>query len=126
MQTPDEIKKGLESCSSDECNGDHVGCPYITSTMCIMDMANDALAYINRLEQRIASVGKTCPEWISVDDRLPEYFKAVLIYCPTDKNVYEVYLETHGLWRFFDYSAGKIIDEPVTHWMPIPEPPKED
>lgn len=29
-------------------------------------------------------------------------------------------------WCGFDQEHGYYIDDSVTHWMPIPEPPKED
>lgn len=65
-------------------------------------------------------------EWISVTERLPEMFCAVLVYCPKNKNIYEVYFNARGEWHFFDTSiAGKMLDDTVTHWMPLPEPPKE-
>ena len=49
-----KIKAGLECCAADECHGNHVGCPYIDTHICVMLMAGDALAYINDLEQRIS------------------------------------------------------------------------
>ena len=59
-------------------------------------------------------------EWISVEDRLPKDNVPVIVY----KNKYsEVYgnMETayihNGIWR------GS-IGEAITHWMPLPEPPK--
>ena len=65
-------------------------------------------------------------EWISVKESRPEAFTGTLAYCPKHKNVYEVYLNARGEWRFFDKTvAGALLDEEVTHWMPLPEPPKE-
>lgn len=120
MKTPDEIKKGLECCikNSEEACYD---CPYMIDCETFDNAGNhsrDALAYITQLEARV-------PKWISVEDRLPEYFKSVLIYCPTNVNIYDAYLDMHCMWRFFNYGAGQIISEKVTHWMPLPKPPKE-
>lgn len=56
MKTPDEIKKlkkGLESCASDECHGDHGDCPYQNNVLCVMTMAGEAHAYIEQLEETI-------------------------------------------------------------------------
>ena len=54
MKTPDEIKKGLFVCSDLEGNCPY--CPYAINGhrdpegMCIKELANDALAYIQQLE----------------------------------------------------------------------------
>ena len=55
MKTPDEIKKGLYACGTDECHGQHTDCPYNDghSEPCIMNVCGDALAYIKKLESQI-------------------------------------------------------------------------
>jgi len=67
-------------------------------------------------------------EWISVADRLPEYEQNVLAYCPslTGNKINYGYLSCtnssghkYELWGVQGYYG-------VTHWMPLPEPPKED
>ena len=62
MKTPEEIKKGLESCIEDECHGQHQSCPYKDDELCMMHICGDALAYINQLEQHFANVGKMPPD----------------------------------------------------------------
>ena len=71
--------------------------------------------------------GVTVREWISVDDRLPEYSNdgfadAVLV---TDGFVQHMAYFVGGEWRFAE--SGE-IKEPmwyrITHWMPLPQPPK--
>ena len=83
----------------------------------------DALAIADHL----ISNGVTVQEWISVDDRLPEYSNdgfadAVLV---TDGFVQHMAYFVGGEWRFAE--SGE-IKEPmwyrITHWMPLPEPPK--
>lgn len=49
-KTPDEIKKGLETCSADECHGQHTDCPYHPDLMCIRNICADALALIQQLQ----------------------------------------------------------------------------
>lgn len=56
-------------------------------------------------------------EWISVDEMLPEPYKDVL------------YFNGHSIGVDFICSDGTWCDEevhnkPITHWMPLPEPPK--
>lgn len=70
--------------------------------------------------------GVTVQKWIPVSDP-PELFTGVNAYCPTTDNIYTLYLNARGEWRFFDKIVeGALVDEPVTHWQPLPEPPKED
>lgn len=65
-------------------------------------------------------------EWTSVEERLPEKHKAVLFYIPWNKTNMigwideggDINLEGYG--RCYDFSLIK-----PSHWMPIPEPPKE-
>ncbi len=68
-------------------------------------------------------------EWISVEDRLPKKTEDVLVVandivsqfqevlncciCPEYENV---------MWEFLNGEDFPCI---VTHWMPLPEPPKE-
>ena len=58
-------------------------------------------------------------KWISVKDRLPEPFTVVLVY-DNDKTVAVAYMTRHKEW------VGIVIRNEVTHWMPLPQPPKEE
>lgn len=63
-------------------------------------------------------------EWISVKDRLPENDTRVLAYCK-DRCIHDM------KWRWADNawydkgSAAVYLAGFVTHWLPMPEPPKE-
>lgn len=62
-------------------------------------------------------------KWISVKDRLPEENINVLIYRRNMMNVY-TYLG-HGEWED-DYGYWtRTEDDGITHWMPLPDEPKE-
>lgn len=74
MKTPEEIKKGLAACSADECHGQHEGCTYQDQFFCTMRMCGDALAYIQRLEERcktleytLLGVMHSVDKWLSVE-----------------------------------------------------------
>lgn len=54
-------------------------------------------------------------QWISVEDRLPEPNQKVLAYRADSKGTYEEYRLCFG-WA---------LKGAITHWMPLPEPPKE-
>ena len=67
--------------------------------------------------------GVTVQEWVSVDDELPEDDSDVLAYlrigeesriCPANY--------AKGMW--FDWIFNTPVTESITHWMPIPHPPK--
>ena len=77
-------------------------------------------------------------EWISVEDRLPnvntkkiDYEEMGVLVCINSKGFkrssYRIYErctvrgKTVYRWRF---PFGRISDENITHWMPLPEPPK--
>lgn len=64
--------------------------------------------------------------WIPVTERLPKAFEHVLINAPGDKpfnTVHEAHLRKDRLW---DTGLYRYDMEDITHWMPLPEPPKEE
>ena len=70
-------------------------------------------------------------ECISVSDRLPEMGIYVLVSCTMkvrDKIDYRnaVVMAFTGDEGFVDTELDEVITEGTTHWMPLPEPPKED
>lgn len=68
------------------------------------------------------------PQWISVEDRLPEESKEVLIYLPEYNSVETASLFTIPSLNLKEWTQDEdafMLDE-VSHWMPMPEPPKED
>lgn len=93
----------------------------------------------------LISNGVTVQEWISVDDRLPEFPGHYLVctsikywhggcmdinenhkyhpngtpvgYDGSTMSVLDCYYDVTGHWN-------RVCDSHVTHWMPIPEPPK--
>lgn len=72
-------------------------------------------------------------DWISVKERLPDDGVEVLacynnIYKVLDKKIDSFEIE---MLRYFSSGIGKWVDRTnyeyvgITHWMPLPEPPKE-
>lgn len=116
MKTPDDIKKGLAGCNARRCAKD---CPYGDTIPCVMMMHKDACEYIQQLEAQ-------APKWISVKERLPERGapKGCLIYADGYTCAADWSCDRYGDdWWF--YVDGE-YDPEVTHWMPLPEPPKEE
>ena len=69
-------------------------------------------------------------EWISVKDRLPEKNGSYLCYYMRSKirdkenwEVKQLYWE-HNVWLLSCYLLTVV--NTVTHWTPLPEPPKEE
>ena len=97
------------------------------------------------IAENLIGHGVTVPQWISVNDRLPEYPGHYLVctsinywhggcmdinenhkyhpngtpvgYDGSTMSVLDCYYDVAGHWN-------RVCDSHVTHWMPIPEPPK--
>lgn len=82
--------------------------------------------YLGGLEEKIAdhliANGVTVQEWISVTERLPENIaNRVLVVCERSNGVFYAHYEK-PFW--INLETDKPFISTVTHWMPIPQPPK--
>ena len=74
------------------------------------------------IAEKLISNGVTVQEWISVDDRLPESVaNRVLVVCERSNGVFYAHYEK-PFW--INLETDKPFISTVTHWMPLPEPPK--
>ena len=83
----------------------------------------------NAIEELISRV----PKWISVNEKLPNSQRPVLVYVPESEGFYEyvgmadyTWSPKGGFWCGTDgetYGAIGFIRTP-THWCELPEPPK--
>lgn len=82
------------------------------------DMSHNMAA----LSLKVLRAEEKIPRWIPVTERLPEPFENVLVANKRGKH-YDI---DKGWWNgsFFDRCAKGGYHN-VTHWMPLPEPPKE-
>lgn len=136
MRTPVEIKMALNHCSEraegkTKCSE----CVYFKDGRgwCSTAITRDAIAYIQQLEEQQ-------PRWISVKERLPEPNQDVLLIAHGWKGqllyigrLHHEEAKTSWLtgitsmeseWRINGWSYLKT--PLVTHWIPLPEPPKEE
>lgn len=64
-------------------------------------------------------------KWIPVTERLPKTEKVLIT---NGDIVMRGYRRPDGVWKYgvgLDEVWEKLSISPVTHWMPLPEPPKE-
>ena len=97
---------------------------------------------IKMIADYLISNGVTVQEWISVKDRLPEEDGSYLVvinyfgnhqsinvrsFAKAGETVNEYDLAGEkNVWYRYDSEYGYISTDSVTHWMPLPNPPKED
>ena len=72
-----------------------------------VDLAKDAF---------LAGYQAAAPQWISVKDRLPELGSTCLIVTTKKEEGISIAWAEKAYWSKWD----------VTHWMPLPQPPKEE
>lgn len=99
-------------------------CPIQVNPFCVLDLIE-----LTDTEKRIRP--DKCPlfevpEWIPVKERLPDFEGCLL--CMVEDGTYAgiryqtiLYFDERGFTDGFGTSEDLI----VTHWMPLPEPPKE-
>ena len=89
--------------------------------------------------KQLISHGVTVQEWISVDDRLPEDSGCYLVVYRDKYNgsisiAFDMYVKCNvGEWWESEFAcditkqflwATRLQEQEVTHWMPLPQPPK--
>lgn len=105
--------------------------------ICSVEYGNGSLmgknfqrGFIEKIADHLIENGVTIQKWISVKDSLPETAERVLV-CRTWLGM--VYKPVYGYYQDFPNQKGcwYILTEEgyypqreVTHWMPMPEPPK--
>ena len=145
----EELVKSLKTCGTllqpytNDCVSNHDGCCE-AEPVCMYELmrkAADAIEYINghaKILEKVADYWcKRVPKWIPVTERLPDLelvevraedmdlfaclvVKTNPIY-PKKRYITKAWYDGEG---FMDTDCIWITKS-VTHWMPLPEPPKE-
>ena len=118
------------------------GCPCVEDYPCCVDcldklhkQAADAIEQLSVVVRAQKAVLDKFPRWIPVTERLPElprseYCAKMVIAKVNGFGVMPMAYERTKLngkvterWRFY---WDRVCTEEVTHWMPLPESPKEE
>lgn len=110
-----------------------------------LDAAADAIEELNRdldfaVRSKAAAVKACTPRWIPVTERLPEEDGEYLTWFRVDDSEpsfgifpFDANVPAFGYWDdYYDpvtygWAGSDFIEvKGVTHWMPLPEPPKEE
>lgn len=95
----------------------------------LVELVDDVLGYLpwgevasdtsRNIADHLVENGVTVQRWIPVTERLPKHMQPVLV-CRNDGKVEQGYKDVNDWWKVYGTRTKKI-----THWMPLPEPPKE-
>ena len=128
-RTPEEIKKGLKFLGTTNVTEKVELASQGLAYAYYEDFAVDTLAYIQQLEnhigeltEKVAQFEAARPKWISVKEKLPENDDNYLVFT-SDRND-AVIATYYGDGEWLEYDLTNLIPL-VTHWMPLPEPPKD-
>lgn len=119
--TDNDIIKALELC---HIGGDDVCliCPYAGLPHCCWLMDKDAIDLIFRQKAEIEALKSAnekmheASKWIRVEEQLPINMGTVLVHdCSNGRSSFAAYIRNNWIAE---------LDFTVTHWKPIPEPPK--
>lgn len=117
----EELVNLLKICP-DYCNG-CTNCPHEHDLGCRTTMMGEAA---DAIEELVSNAYKT--KWISVEERLPEEAgEYIVAYHPCYWDSVNTKCTKVGIDNFRGKTTwAKKKFQRVTHWMPLPEPPKED
>lgn len=122
---PEEMVKALRCCIEHEARGCQ-DCALRIYTACERIVKRDAAAQIERDQKEIAKLREKVPQWLNVSEKMPtDHLKRYLIsFKDAGGGIVDMARYIHGLG--WECNNWEVPQELITHWMPLPEPPKED
>ena len=124
MTKREKVIKGIEHCIGDHKIDNCVDCPY----------DGECAVRLYALEEdTIALLREQNGDWISVKERLPELGVSVLVAFKVKYRFGSTTAVETAMLQNFGFCGGgydnfrtaEICETEVTHWMPLPKPPKE-
>lgn len=109
-------------------NDDLISRSALKEALCISDLKEMNIAVDGKILERLIDCVPTVGGWISVKDELPKVGDLVLF---TGLSSFGTRFITQRGWfdgTFWERDDGETVypNTPVTHWMPLPDLPKED
>ena len=127
----EDLKVALDFCASDD-DSKCDYCYYGERSWCQRDLARDALEQIENLEAIIKDKEKSLceleqkvPKWVSIKDALPEHVQGNYLIL-LGGEIYAAKWEYDEWNEKYAFRIDCQIVPNVTHWMKVPEPPKEE
>ena len=127
----EDLKVALDFCASDD-DSKCDYCYYGERSWCQRDLARDALEQIENLEAIIKDKEKSLceleqkvPKWVSIKDALPEHVQGNYLIL-LGGEIYAAKWEYDEWNEKYAFRINCQIVPNVTHWMKVPEPPKEE
>ena len=89
-------------------------------------LMREAADQIERDQKENAALREKVPQWISVSEKMPtDHLKRYLIsFKDAGGRIVDMARYIHGLG--WECNNWEVPQELITHWMPLPEAPKED
>lgn len=121
----EELVKALRYCSNDyPCKTCPVELQKDEST-CIGVLFKHCIDQIERDQKEIDELREKLPKWLSVEERLPidRLKKYLVAFRDAGGSIVDMarYFPSDG-WTCDNWDVPQNL---ITHWMPLPEPPKE-
>ena len=132
----DDTQEVCEECAYDVIVADKSKFNGITD-VCTCGLMHRAADAIEEMLDELTTIRKQLPHWISVEDEPPKENGRYLVRYKRDVNLGDeetVHEDEIRIMRFFVDDGWRypiicndhvrLVNEEVTHWMPLPTPPK--